>query len=116
MAMTPGAAAQSSICSEGDHIAFDPEQDTAASLTLLVCDDTDSLREVHSAYACLEKLIVSADPDDAEELNPTRNELSALMRVVNEELSRRIESVDKAVQAMRAAMVPSVFAPSPSGS
>ena len=114
--MTPGAAAQSSICSEGDHIAFDPEQDTAASLTLLVCDDTDSLREVHSAYACLEKLIVSADPDDAEELNPTRNELSALMRVVNEELSRRIESVDKAVQAMRAAMVPSVFAPSPSGS
>ncbi|WP_233101495.1 hypothetical protein [Variovorax sp. IB41] len=85
------------------------------ALALQVCEDTDSLREVHRAYACIEKLIVSPEPGDAEELNPTRNELSALVRVVNEELSRRIESVDKAVQAMRAAMTPSVFAPSPSG-
>ncbi|SFP31986.1 hypothetical protein [Variovorax sp. 770b2] len=85
------------------------------ALALQVCEDTDSLREVHRAYACIEKLIVPLELGDADELNPTRNELSALVRVVNEELSRRIESVDKAVQAMRAAMVPSVFAPSPSG-
>jgi hypothetical protein len=115
MAAPLNAKAQSSNRSNGHGIAFDPEQPTVETLALQVCDDTDSLRDVHSAYACLEKLIVSPEPGDAEELSPTRNELSALVRVVNEELSRRIESVDKAVQAMRAAMVPSVFAPSPSG-
>jgi hypothetical protein len=115
MAAPLNANSQSSIASNGHGIAFDPEQPTVETLALQVCDDTDSLRDVHSAYACLEKLIVSPEPGDAEEPSPTRNELSALVRVVNEELSRRIESVDKAVQAMRAAMTPSVFAPSPSG-
>jgi hypothetical protein len=115
MAAPLNANAQSSNASKGHGIAFDPEQPTVETLALQVCDDTDSLRDVHSAYACLEKLIVSPEPGGAEELSPTRNELSALVRVVNEELSRRIESVDKAVQAMRAAMTPSVFAPSPSG-
>lgn len=77
----------------------DPE-----SLALQACDDTDGLREVLSAYACLEKLIVPLEVSDTEQLNPTRSELSALVRLVNEEMSRRIETVDKTVHAMHSAL------------
>jgi len=97
-------------------VAFPYSETDPEVLVLQACDDTDSLREVHSAYACLEKLIVPLELGDTEELNPTRSELSALVRVINDELNRRIEAVDKAVHAVHAAMVPSVFAPSPSGS
>ena len=116
MAVSPGANAQSSTASRANGIAFDPTKNTVESLALQACDDTESLREVQSAYACLEKLIVPLELGDTEELNPTRSELSALVRVINDELNRRIEAVDKAVHAVHAAMVPSVFAPSPSGS
>jgi hypothetical protein len=116
MATSSSATAQSCTCSNVDGIAFDPDQPTPESLALRACDDTDSLREVHSAYACLEKLIVPLELGDTDELNPTRSELSALMRVINDELNRRIEAVDKAVHATRAAMVPSAFVPIPAGS
>ena len=113
MAVSPSATAQSSSCSDVDGIAFDPEQNTAESLALQACDDNDSLREVFCAYACLEKLIVPSQVSDTEELNPTRSELSALVRVINEELSRRIESADKTAQAMRAMLVSCPIAPGP---
>ena len=97
-------------------VAFPHSETDPEVLVLRACDDTDSLREVHSAYACLEKLIVPLELGDTDELNPTRSELSALMRVINDELNRRIEAVDKAVHATRTAMVPSAFAPIPAGS
>ncbi|MCY1248522.1 hypothetical protein D9M72_619620 [compost metagenome] len=80
------------------------ESGIAETLALQACDDTDSLREVLCAYACLEKLIVPLEVSDTEQLNPTRSELSALLRLVNDELSRRIEAVDKTVHAMRGAL------------
>jgi hypothetical protein len=41
--------------------------------------------------------------NDTEEVYPTRTELSALVRVVNEELQRRIEAADTTMQSLRIA-------------
>ena len=78
--------------------------DAAEALALQACDDTDSLREVLCAYTCLEKLIAPLEVGDTEQLGPTRTELGSLVRLVNEEMSRRIEAADSATRAMRAAL------------
>ena len=78
--------------------------DAAEALALQACDDTDSLREVLCAYSCLEKLIAPLEVGDTEQLGPTRTELGSLVRLVNEEMSRRIEAADSATRAMRAAL------------
>jgi hypothetical protein len=81
-----------------------PETEGVEALALQACDDVDSLHVVQRAYACLEKLIDPLDVDDTEELSPSRSELSALFRLVNDELQRRIETADAAVQSLRAAV------------
>ncbi|MGJ7527327.1 hypothetical protein [Variovorax sp. GB1P17] len=81
-----------------------PEDDSAESLALQACDDIDGLHVVQRAYACIEKLIVPQGVDDAEEVYPTRTELGALIRVVNEELQRCIAAADATVQALRIAV------------
>ncbi|RQO62753.1 hypothetical protein DBV14_03595 [Variovorax sp. KBW07] len=81
-----------------------PESSEAASVESLVlqaCDDIDSLHVVRRAYACLEKLIVPQHVNETEEVYPTRAELGALVRLVNEELQRCIETVDTTIQALR---------------
>ena len=87
----------------------DPE-----SLAVQACDDADSLREVLRAYGCLETLIAPLEVSDTEQLDTTRSELGALLRMINDELSRRIESVDKTVHAIRAVLDPHLVAPGPS--
>jgi 5-bromo-4-chloroindolyl phosphate hydrolysis protein len=74
---------------------------SAESLTLQACDEIDSLHELQNAYAGLEKLIATQHLNDAEEISPTRTELSALVRVVNEELRRRIGAADRTLQSLR---------------
>ncbi len=89
------------------HVSPFPESPEAASvesLALQACDDIDNLHELQRAYAGLEKLIVSQSVNDTEEIYPTRTELGALVRVVNEELKRRIETVDTALQSLRTAL------------
>jgi hypothetical protein len=104
MASSPRAIAQCPVCSDADGTVFNLESSVVESLALQACDDTDSLREVLCAYACLEKLIVPIEVSDTEQLNPTRSELSALVRLINDEMGRRIEAVDKTVQTMRATL------------
>lgn len=86
------------------HLPSHPESSEAASaesLALQACDDIDSLHVVRRAYACLEKLIVPQHVNETEEVYPTRSELGALVRLVNEELQRCIEAADTTVQALR---------------
>lgn len=82
----------------------EPTHVCVESLALKACDDADSFRAVHLAYACLEKLIVPQCVDDTEDIYPTRTELGALMRLVNEELQRRIETVEATFGAWRVAV------------
>lgn len=89
------------------HAASSPEPSSTASiesLALQACDDIDSLRDMQRAYACLEKLVVPQGVNDTEEVYPNRIELGALMRVVNEDLQRRIEAADGTMQSLRAAL------------
>ncbi|MBJ2154927.1 hypothetical protein [Variovorax sp. IB41] len=89
------------------HVPSSPESfapHSAASLALQTCDDIDSLHDVRLAYACIEKLVVPTHASDAEDAYPLRTELSALMRLVNEALQRRIETADATMQALRLAV------------
>jgi predicted RNA-binding protein YlqC (UPF0109 family) len=81
-----------------------PDFGAAEAFSLQTCDDVDSLREVLCAYVRLEKLIVPLEVSDTEQLNPTRSELSALVRLINDEMGRRIDAVGKTVHAMRATL------------
>jgi len=95
---SPRASAHASLLSPSSETA------SAESLALQACDDVDSLHAVQRAYACIEKLIVPQRVGDTEEVFPTRTELGALVRLVNEELQRRIEAADATTQALRAAL------------
>jgi hypothetical protein len=76
----------------------------AESVALQAGDDIESIRQVHSAYVCLEKLVVPMQVDEREEIYPTRSELGALFRVVNEEMQRRIEAADSTIGSLRDAL------------
>lgn len=80
------------------------DTDSAASLALRACDDIDSLHDVRLAYACIEKLVDPQLVSDSEDVYPIRTELSALMRLVNEELQRRIETTEATMQSLRLAV------------
>ncbi|PBI96158.1 hypothetical protein BKP43_04660 [Variovorax boronicumulans] len=77
---------------------------SAESLALQACDDLDSIHMVRRAYACIEKLIVPQHVNDTDDVYPTCTELGALVRLVNEELQRRIETAETTLQSLRAAV------------
>lgn len=79
-----------------------PQATDADSIALQACDDVDSLREVWRAYVCLEKLLVPLELADTEQVYPTRTELSSLVRLINDEMHRRIELIDTTLHAARA--------------
>jgi hypothetical protein len=96
-ATRPGSpGAPSSFSGPLDHL-------DAEFLAIDACDEADSLRELLSAYTCIEKLVQPVEFSDTD-LNPTGAELSALVRVVNEEMERRIDSIDKTLQSMRSVL------------
>ncbi|MDM0010372.1 hypothetical protein QTI51_36195 [Variovorax sp. J22G73] len=74
------------------------------SLALQVDDDIENIRNVHCACACLEKLILPQRVDETEDVHPTRSELGALMRLVNEEMHRRIDAADATIKSLRSAI------------
>ncbi|MBB4219263.1 hypothetical protein [Variovorax guangxiensis] len=76
-------------------------QDGPEAFALQAGDDITSIRDVHSAYACLEKLIAPLQVTDCEELCPTRSELGALVRLINEALHRRIDVADGTISSLR---------------
>jgi len=80
------------------------EANGVESLALQACDDVESLHEVRHAYAGLERLIGPQRVNDAEEVCSSRSELSALVRVVNEELRRRIQAAESTLRSLRAAV------------
>jgi len=84
--------------------SFDPAFPDLDDLALQTCDDADSLNEVLRAYTAFEKLIEPGAPSDSEALTPTRCELSALLRLLNEALVARIDAVNAAAGDVRRAL------------
>ena len=89
------AAAESSLC---------PPQDSAESLALQASDDISNIRDVHRAYACLEGLIEPKRLNDSAEVYVNRSELSALLRLLNLELQRRIDTAETTIELVRLAL------------
>ena len=85
-------------------ISVNPASPDIDDLALQTCDDADSLNEVRLAYTAFEKLIEPGAPNDSEALTPTRSELSALLRLLNEALVARIDTVNAAAFDLRRAL------------
>ena len=85
-------------------MALVPSVSSTESLALQACDDIDSFHMVRRAYACIEKLIAPQHVNDTDDVHPTRTELGALVRLVNEELQRRVEAAEGSAQLLRDAL------------
>jgi len=73
-------------------------------LALQACDDAENLNDVMRAYAALRKLVDPSALSDSEELTPSRTELSALLGVLNDALTARIDAINLAAGAVREAL------------
>jgi hypothetical protein len=89
-------AAAASLC---------PLQGSAEALTLRASDEIDTIHDVQRAYACLERLIAPQRVNDAEEVHVTRSELGALLRLLNAELQRGIDTAVTTIESVRAALI-----------
>jgi hypothetical protein len=74
------------------------------ALALQACDDADTLNDVMRAYTALEKLIDTSALSECEVLPTSRTELSALLRLLNDALLVRINTVSDATSAVREAL------------
>jgi hypothetical protein len=63
-----------------------------------------SLRDAFQAYEAVEKLVGVVVLSDSQDIHATRDELSALLRVVNGELTRRIDTVEQGLEAILEAL------------
>ncbi|WP_208512072.1 hypothetical protein [Variovorax paradoxus] len=97
--------------------AIPPEQPlvpvTLSTLALQTCDDADHLNEVLRAYTALEKLVEPAGLQDCETLTPSRTELSALLRLLNQALMFRIDTIHAAALTLREAIEDASQPPTP---
>lgn len=100
MAESASASAQSSARPSFPNLAS-PNLD---DLALQACDDADTLNDVMRAYSALKKLVDTSALNDSEELTPSRTELSALLGVLNDALTARIDTVNGATSAVREAL------------
>jgi hypothetical protein len=73
-------------------------------LALQACDDAEALNHVVRAYTALEKLIDTSALSDCEVLTPSRTELSALLRLLNDALLVRINIVNAATGVVHEAL------------
>ena len=95
MAESASASAQSSALSTPLNLD---------DLALQACDDAENLNDVMRAYAALRKLVDTSALNDSEELTPSRTELSALLGVLNDALTARIDAINLAAGAVREAL------------
>lgn len=84
--------------------APDPTPPNLDDLALQACDDAENLNDVMRAYAALRKLVDTSALNDSEELTPSRTELSALLGVLNDALTARIDAINLAAGAVREAL------------
>lgn len=77
---------------------------TAAALALVAGDCSDSLTDTLNAFRALEHLTTPTGRLDSERLDPTRTEMGALLRVLNNELARQIDALASATNGVRAAV------------
>jgi hypothetical protein len=106
LAQSPSPSASSGIATIAAPAArLRPLQDSAEALTLRASDEIDTIHDVQRAYACLERLIAPQRVNDPEEVHVTRSELGALLRLLNAELQRGIDTAVTTIESVRAALI-----------
>ncbi|MBN8756199.1 MULTISPECIES: hypothetical protein [Variovorax] len=95
MAQAAPAPAQPRAC---------PASPNLDDLALQACDDAENLNDVMRAYAALRKLVDTSALNDSEVLTPSRTELSALLGVLNDAMTVRIDAISLAAGAVREAL------------
>ena len=68
------------------------------------CPASPNLNDVMRAYAALRKLVDTSALNDSEVLTPSRTELSALLGVLNDAMTVRIDAISLAAGAVREAL------------
>jgi len=88
------------------HSTHSPAQPSpsSASLAWRARDQACNLTDVLNAYTCVELLVAPVGSQDAEDIHATRDQLSSLLRVINEEFERRIEAVTAAIDTTHSAI------------
>lgn len=76
---------------------------TQGAVALRVADQAEQLRDTLDAFLALERLTTPSGRDDCETLEPTRTQMGALLRVLNDELARQIDALASATEALRTA-------------
>lgn len=66
---------------------------TVAVLALRTADQANNLTETLAAFRALEHLTAPTGRDDSERLEPTRTEMGALLRILNNEMERQLEAL-----------------------
>ncbi|MCR8958565.1 hypothetical protein M0765_012765 [Variovorax sp. S2] len=84
--------------------APEPTSSSLDDFALQACDDAQALNHVVRAYTALEKLIDTSALSDCEVLTPSRTELSALLRLLNDALLVRINTVNAATGVVHEAL------------
>lgn len=77
---------------------------TASSWAIQASDDVDNLKGVLQAYVGLEKLMTPVMRNDSEGVNPSRSELGALVRMVNEVMELRLQTAETTINTLREAL------------
>lgn len=77
---------------------------TASSWAIQASDDVGNLKGVLQAYVGLEKLLTPVMVNDSEGVNPSRSELSALVRMVNEVMELRLQAAETTIDTLREAL------------
>lgn len=95
MAEAASASAQSRACRASPNLD---------DLAVQACDDADNLNDVMRAYSALRKLVETSALNDSEVLTPSRTELSALLGVLNDALTVRIDAINLAAGAVLEAL------------
>jgi len=99
-AMPPAATHHSSDASSSP-----PQSHSPDSLLLYAGDEVLNLDDILLAYCAIEELLTPVSTEEREDIHASRNELGALMRLINEEFQRRIAAAHRAVESVRASLL-----------
>lgn len=84
---------------------FSPPHRCPSSLVLDAQDNTAELRATLQGFAAVEALVTPYGSHDSQNVTASRDQLGALLRMVNGEISRRVDDLEATLASLRAALV-----------
>ncbi|UCV00121.1 hypothetical protein [Acidovorax radicis] len=76
----------------------------ASSLVIDAQDNAAELRTALQGFAAVEALVTPYGAQDSQNVTASRDQLGALLRMVNSEISRRVDDLEVTIANLRAAL------------